>query len=195
MTSKRARPRRLKGVAIVEANWFQKPWTTEALDLQNLAYIPTSESNDGEDGDAAALQTQMLMPTMIIDDVTNIKEELVDHGLDATEVTQHEVRIAIGEMLDTLKEGPAFEEPIIPTTKIRICVAYEGNQIYKSTLVSQLNGNPFCQKDRLTLVKNSVYFNNLDAYLNAAFCSDTCFLGLGSDCGVYFVNTANVEPS
>ena len=35
-----------------------------------------------------------------------------------------------------------------------------GHQIYESTLVNQLNGNLFLSKDRLTRVKNSIYFNN-----------------------------------
>ena len=63
MITKHVQPRRLKGVTDVEANWFQKPWAVEALDPQNLAYIPTSKSNDGEDGNALVVET----PTSMVD--------------------------------------------------------------------------------------------------------------------------------
>ena len=56
-------------------------------------------------------------------------------------------------------------------------------------MVSQLNGNPFFSKDRLTRVKNLVYFNTLDAYLSAVESSSTFLLDLGSDCRVYFLST------
>jgi len=63
-------------------------------------------------------------------------------------------------------------------------------------LVGQLNGTPFLSKDRLTRVKKSICFNNSEDYLNAAQCSDTCFVGIGSDVGVYFVQRSTItRPS
>jgi hypothetical protein len=61
-------------------------------------------------------------------------------------------------------------------------------EIYKSTLVSQLNGNPFLSKDRLIRVKNSINFINSEDYLRAANCANTQLLRLGSDCAVFFVH-------
>jgi hypothetical protein len=61
--------------------------------------------------------------------------------------------------------------------------------VYKSTLVNELNGNPFLSKDRLTRIRNSIYFNNSEDYLSAATSNSTCLLGLGSDCGVFFVES------
>jgi hypothetical protein len=66
-------------------------------------------------------------------------------------------------------------------------VQYSGHKIYKSTLVSQLNGNPFLSKDRLTRVHNSIFFNNSDDYLVATNSENSCLLGVGSDCIMYFV--------
>jgi hypothetical protein len=43
-------------------------------------------------------------------------------------------------------------------------------------------------KDRLTRVKNSIYFNNSEDYLRAANCANTQLLRLGSDCAVFFVH-------
>ena len=60
--------------------------------------------------------------------------------------------------------------------------------MFKSTLVSELNGNPFLSKDRLTRVQNSIYLNNVEEYMSAANSEKTCLLGLGSDYAVYFVS-------
>jgi hypothetical protein len=61
-----------------------------------------------------------------------------------------------------------------------------GKSVYKSTLVNELNGNPFLSKDKLTRIRNSIYFNNADDYLSVASSTSTCLLGLGSHCGVHF---------
>ena len=61
--------------------------------------------------------------------------------------------------------------------------------IYKSTLVAELNGNPFLSKDQLTRIKNSMYFNNAEDYLSAANSTIIVLMGLGSDCGVLFMQS------
>ena len=72
---------------------------------------------------------------------------------------------------------------------------FDGHMIFKSTLVGQLNGNSFLAKDRLTRVRNSLYFNNNEDYLRTIQCSNTCFVEIGSDVGVYFVQrTAITRP-
>jgi hypothetical protein len=65
-------------------------------------------------------------------------------------------------------------------------VKYSGKLLHKSTLVSELNGNPCLSKDRLTRIRNFVYFNNAEDYLSTSSLSSTCLVGLGTDCGVYF---------
>jgi hypothetical protein len=71
---------------------------------------------------------------------------------------------------------------------------FESNIIYKSTLVSQLNVNPFLSKDRLTRVKSLIYFNNFEAYLSATECANRCLIGLGSD-GIFLVQTVSLTQS
>ena len=61
--------------------------------------------------------------------------------------------------------------------------------------MSRLNGNPFLSKDRLTKVKDSIYFNNSDDSLNAANSIETHLLGLGSNCDVYFVHQVTTTQS
>jgi len=48
----------------------------------------------------------------------------------------------------------------------------------------------------LTRVKKSLYFNNSEDYLQAAQCENTCFVGIGSDVGVYFLQRSTItRPS
>jgi hypothetical protein len=61
--------------------------------------------------------------------------------------------------------------------------------------VSELNGNPSLSKDRLTRVRNSIYFNNAEDYFSAASSNSTMLLGLGSDCGVFFLQSANLNTT
>jgi len=73
-----------------------------------------------------------------------------------------------------------------PSLKVLPTVTFQGLSIYKSTLASQLNGNPYLSKDRLTRMKNSIYFNNFDDYLATSSSTSSMLLGLGFDVGVYF---------
>ena len=47
----------------------------------------------------------------------------------------------------------------------------------------------------LTCVQYYLYFNNDDDYLRVAQCSNTCFVGLGSNVGVYFVQCTTITRS
>lgn len=69
---------------------------------------------------------------------------------------------------------------------------YNNVRIYKLTLVSHLNANPFLSKDTLIRVKNSIFFNNSKVYLVAVSSMSAMLLGLGCDCGIYFVQRSTV---
>jgi hypothetical protein len=69
-------------------------------------------------------------------------------------------------------------------------VSMSGKTIFKSTLMNELNGNPFLSKDRLTRIRNFVYFNNAKDYMTVVSSSSICLIGLGSDCGVFFADIA-----
>ena len=43
--------------------------------------------------------------------------------------------------------------------------------------------------------KYSLYFNNSNDYLNVAYFSSTCLLGLGCDCGVYVLHAPTTTTS
>ena len=111
-------------------------------------------------------------------------------GLEALSVVEDEVRGIIRDMMND-REDPLTLPQSTPTF-ISAVVEYQGHVIYKSTFISQMIATPFLSKDRLTRVKNSIYFKNSNDYIFATASADTCLLGLGSDCTVYFVQRSTV---
>jgi hypothetical protein len=119
----------------------------------------------------------------------HVEANLVDEDLGDVAIIELETQHVISDMLDEIENqflvDGGYENAIYPI------VEYQGNKIYKSMLINQLNANPFLSKDRLTCVRKSMYFNNSNAYLIVASFNNTCLLGLGNDCGVYFVHGDN----
>lgn len=70
------------------------------------------------------------------------------------------------------------EENVV--SQISPFVEVDGKTLCKSTLVSQLNGNPTLSKDRLTRVKSGVYFS---FEMKSKPQNSTC-IGIGYDCAV-----------
>ena len=99
--------------------------------------------------------------------------EIVKDYMDEVDKVEDEVRNVLQEMLDV-------DDDQVSTTlvqqKISSIVTYKGNSIYKSTLVSQLNGSSLLSKDTLTWVKSSIYFTNNNDYLTATLSSTTMLL-------------------
>ena len=130
------------------------------------------------------------------DNVVHLEDELEDDP-EPLGIAEGECMDALSELMDAVEppapsltnSGATHAQSIVPT------VEYGGKTIYKSTLVSELNGNPYLSKDRLTRVRNSVYFNNSEDYLSAASCESTMLLGIGSDCGVFFVQRNTTTTS
>ncbi|KAL3684793.1 hypothetical protein R1sor_002815 [Riccia sorocarpa] len=81
--------------------------------------------------------------------------------------------------LETVESGE--EKPV----KFDPMVVYDGHSIYKATLVSQLVGNPTLSKDRLTRIKQSIYFNGVKQRPRVDGVP-VCILDIGSDCAVLF---------
>ena len=71
-------------------------------------------------------------------------------------------------------------------------IVVDGSKIFKSTLVSQLNGNPTLLNDRMTEIKFGMLYTKLEKKISRA--SDNDFsLKLGCDCVVAFVIKAIIE--
>ena len=125
-----------------------------------FAYVPTTKPVREEDRDAEVLRIDL---EAVVTDQTSVdnnsslaneeEEDLVEDGAGNLLVVKAETCAAVFEMLNG--EEPQMSSAIL-VEKVIPFVEYGSHQIYKSTLVSQLNANPFLSKDRL---KRSETFN------------------------------------
>lgn len=113
--------------------------------------------------------------------VANVIDEASDP--DDVIITQEEMHGTMSEMLTELSDSPIH----LGDVKVKPVVSYEGKVMYKSTLASQLVGNPTLGKDRLTRVKQNFYFNNLVDKPKDREGVPTKFMGIGMDSGVFFI--------
>lgn len=182
--------------------WFVEPWTVEAQDKAHMGYVPPCRPILGEDGDGEVLQDQFdtmdssIMEVEPLESIENADEScIISDQLDSVAIAENEMRDVIVGMLDPLE----VEDNVLGVNSgliepINAIVHFEGNVIYKSTLVSQLNGNSFLSKDRLTRVQNSIYFNHSADYCRTVASTNICLLGLRNDCRVYFFKTLLIQP-
>jgi hypothetical protein len=173
-----------------EKKLFQEPWVEEAKDPNfSFIYKPSRTLESCDDGD------REVMRAVFEGDVIPTEEEIVDDdGLEGSEVAAALLEVEARDVITatladtTLANGSIAMESAGVKSKYNPIVTVIGKNVYKSTLVNELDGNPFLSKDRLIHIKNSVYFNNAEDYITAAASSSTCLLGLGTDCGVFFAN-------
>ena len=161
--------------------------------------MPTISPVRGEDDDAEVLRCDLeareaegIFVASNSNPYKDTKTEIEEDVSKNLVVLEAEVRDVVTKMLN-------LEEPqvnsALPIDNVIPFVEFGGHHIYKSTLVSQLNANPFVSKDRLTRVRNSIYFNNSDDYISAGSSQETMLVGLGMDCGVYFVQQRTTSAS
>ena len=101
----------------------------------------------GEDGDAEVLRSDLeanasadVSVDSNVSPSTKGEEEIIEDGCPTLTVLRDEAEHAISDILN-------FEEPqvsdALPSGKVIPFVQYGGHNLYKSTIVSQLNANPF----------------------------------------------------
>lgn len=175
--------------------WFMTPWLVEKEDPHNFAYVLTKSPVRGEDDDGEVLRANIETNALDHDSVDSNSNTCIEGEVDIVEDGAPNLLVVEFETQDAISEMLNLEEPQISTDKVIPFVNYDGHYIYKSTLVSQLNANPFLSKDRLTKVKKSIYFNNSDDYIDASSSTEKMLLGLGMDCGVYFMQRSTTTIS
>ncbi|KAL2653594.1 hypothetical protein R1flu_021722 [Riccia fluitans] len=151
-----------------DKTWWRTPWTLE----KELGIFGTSSSTqepDHEHFELNEVEEVEEMPNIELSfDLWDIPEATralstmevdVDAEGDETndlEVYGHEAHHVMSKTMSTLLMEHA------PTNrKVDLMVSYEGHEMYKASLVSLLVGNPTLSKDRLTRIKQSVYFNGV----------------------------------
>jgi hypothetical protein len=134
--------------------WFMTPWLVEKNDPHNFAYVPAKSPVRGEDGDGEVLRANLDTNALDYDNVDSNSNPCMEGDVDIVEDGASNLLVVESETRDAMSEMLNLEEPqistILPIDKVIPFVEYDGHKIYKSTLVSQLNANPFLSKDRLT---------------------------------------------
>ena len=173
-----------------------------------MSYSPSKKAIPGEDGDAEVIcdsEAPLNQECNSGEEVHCDSGEEVELAVDVENllptcnddivIVEDEARHVLRDMLN-VHENQLNCPNQRSDGKISPTIEYDGKVMFKSTLVSELNGNPFLSKDRLTRVRNSMYLNNAEEYMSAANSENTCLLGLGSDYAVYFVsNPAGPQTS
>ncbi|KAL2610848.1 hypothetical protein R1flu_022540 [Riccia fluitans] len=151
-----------------DKTWWRTPWTLEK-ELGIFGMSSSTQELDHERFEVNEVEEVEEMPkSELSSNLWNIPEATgapstmeadMDVEGDETndlEVYGHEARHVMSKTLSTLLMEPA------PTNrKVDPMVSYEGHEMYKASLVSLLVGNPILSKDRLTRIKQSVYFNGV----------------------------------
>ena len=114
------------------------------------------------------------------------RSEVSEFMNDKIEVTglSSKLRHVLDDMLDEYESCQVVSKSILPY------VEFERTKIYKSTLVSQLNGNPTLSKDKLTRIKSGIIY--IEEKVKTLANHDT-LLKLGCNCAVVFLNTPEVQ--
>ena len=180
--------------------WFDRPWLAEREDRQCFHYKPSARPTSGEDGDSEVLRDRLVSELSAAEPPAHapqMRDNLEEFAAEEDEsehlrIIEEEARDAVTDVLNSAEvqvQQPQGSE------RIEATVEADGHVIYKSTLVSQLNGSVFLSKDRLARIKHSAQFNNHDNCLQASSSSGSGLLSIGSDCAVHFVQRSTTRLS
>ncbi|KAL3692696.1 hypothetical protein R1sor_006347 [Riccia sorocarpa] len=156
-------------------------------DFKGLNRVDDPPECDVDVPDAEELETDCPSWDMsLARDVPDGDTELDDQGdgVDDATIVGHETKHIMAEVLQQVQSEGASVSKYDPM------VAYDGHSIYKATLVSQLLGNPTLSKDRLTRIKQSIYFNGVKPKPRQEGVP-VCIMDIGSDCDVLFNTVTN----
>ncbi|KAL2620985.1 hypothetical protein R1flu_001190 [Riccia fluitans] len=185
-------------VGVRDKTWWRTPWTLE----KELGIFGTSSSTQEPDHERFEVneveEVEEMPNSELSSNLWDIPEATgapstmeadVDAEGDETndlQVYGHEARHVMSETMSTLLMEHA------PTNrKVDPMVSYEGHEMYKASLVSLLVGNPTLLKDRLTRIKQSVYFNGVKLKPRVDGVP-VCIMDVGSDCAVLFDGLHNL---
>ncbi|KAL3696539.1 hypothetical protein R1sor_010615 [Riccia sorocarpa] len=140
--------------------WWKTLWIIEReLRLfergSDTSPVPLDTECDEVGGDDADLSGPVDLWDLSTDVQGQGSDSEEDDGVDDLAVAGHETRHVMAEVFEQI----CSEEEEVK--KFDPIVVFNGHSIYKATLVSQLVGNPTLSKDRLTRIKQSIYFNGV----------------------------------
>ncbi|KAL3692300.1 hypothetical protein R1sor_005951 [Riccia sorocarpa] len=164
--------------------WWKTPWVSEmelGLFQRGSEVAPDLVDNEGEGFESEPPNSNAVGD--LWDLAFPVQREGSDSeqedGVDDLTILGNETRHVMSEVLQQISSEDQEVKKYDPM------VVYDGHAIYKVTLVSQLVGNPTLSKDRLTRIKQSIYFNGIKQKPRVDGVP-VCILDIGSDCAVLF---------
>ncbi|KAL2612173.1 hypothetical protein R1flu_023865 [Riccia fluitans] len=155
-------------VGVRDKTWWRTPWTLE----KELGIFGTSSSTQEQDHECFELNDMKEVEEMPNNELSSDQCD-IPKAIGASSTMEADVDVERDETNDLevygLEASHVMSETMstllmehAPTNrKVDPMVSYEGHQMYKACLVNLLVGNPTLSKDRLTLIKQSVYFNSV----------------------------------
>lgn len=205
------------GLPAAKRKWWTRPWEVEALMWPDDVVLgEASGCNDAEDDvdhgavvgprptESADTCDEVDDPEADLDQIDEwIQEDNEAHdarirGADDGDMEDDPNFVEVATLGHEVRHifGAAMGEAIGGPTRVKVdpFVMYEGKPIYKSTLVSQLVGNPHLSKDRLTRIKQVQYASSGKRKFGDTN-PNVCLIDVGSDVGVVFEAESDEGPS
>ncbi|KAL3685965.1 hypothetical protein R1sor_003987 [Riccia sorocarpa] len=163
-----------------DQTWWRTPWVKEE-ELQMFGKSQPNENHE-EELEEAFFEDGSASLSFDLWDVTTprgVREGV--SGEDAEDdlpFVGHETRHVMTEVLNEVLST-------VSTSKVDPMVSHEGHLVYKASLVSLLVGNPTLSKDRLSRIKQTVFFNGVKPKLRVPGVP-VVILDVGSDCAALF---------
>ena len=168
--------------SLIEAHLFGSMEEDEECDYDHTLIDDSSAQGGDKENCSVGEDNSNMCKDVVIE--TELMQSQVENDLHEDVELQSELRHALDVLID---EHENVEMPSQSNVKSIVAYVEVGeSRIFKSTLVSQLNGNPTLSKDRLTWIKVGILY--MKPKLLTAANHDT-MLNLGCDCGVCFLNT------
>ncbi|KAL2613671.1 hypothetical protein R1flu_025363 [Riccia fluitans] len=188
-------------VGVRDKTWWRTPWTLEkelgifgrSCSTQDLEHerFKLNDMEEVEEMSNNELSSDLWNSPKAIGAPSTMEVDVDVEGDETNdlEVYGHEARHVMSETMSTLLMEHA------PTKKkVDPMVSYEGHQMYKASLVRLLVGNPTLAKDRLTRIKQSVYFNGVKPKPRVDGVP-VCIMDVGLDCAMLFDGPDNLFSS
>ncbi len=121
-------------------------------DLKHLVYVPLKRTTIGEDGDCEVFRNcfDEELESIPPSSATHVEANLIVDELGGVAIIELKTQDAILNMLNEIENQFIVDGGCIENA-IYFIVEYERNKIFKVTLVSQFNANPFLSKNRFNM--------------------------------------------
>ena len=182
----------MKPAKVPMNSWWEQPWVHERkLEKELFNSMEEEECDVDHIQDATGEEGDICGKGQAVTNASSSSTKAERCGVsklmnDEVEVAglQSELRHVLDDVLDEHESCQVVSKSVLPY------VEFERAKIYKSTLVSQLNGNPTLSKDRLTRIKSGIIYT--EEKVKTLANHDT-LLKLGCDCAVVFLNTPEAQ--